>query len=191
MKGAKALARKKDGQPEELEQEKQDGEIVEEATQDAAATTEPQPAEPTPTEKLESQLQEEKDRYLRLMAEFDNFRRRSQKEKESIYPDAVADTLKELLPMLDNFQRALAAPCTDAEYKKGVQMIYDGFMEILRKQGLCEFGQAGEPFDPTLHNAIMHVDDDALEKNVIAQVFQPGYKIGDKVIRFAMVQQAN
>ncbi|MEG1686758.1 MAG: nucleotide exchange factor GrpE [Angelakisella sp.] len=156
-------------------------------------TVEPQAAEPQPTmeEQLTTQLKEAEDRHLRLMAEFDNYRRRTQKERESIYPDAVADTVKELLPVLDNFQRALTTDCSDEEYKKGVQMTYNGLMEILKKQGLAEFGEAGEEFDPAYHNAVMHIEDEAKGKNVISQVFQRGYKLGDRVLRYAMVQTAN
>lgn len=149
------------------------------------------PREPTPEQKLTEQLKEAEDRNLRLMAEFDNFRRRTAKERESIYPDAVANTVKELLTTLDNFQLALTATCSDEEYRKGVQMTYNGFMETLDKMGLVQFGEAGEAFDPELHNAVMHVEDEALGANVISQVFQRGYKIGDTVLRYAMVQTAN
>lgn len=149
------------------------------------------PREPTPEQKLTEQLKEAEDRNLRLMAEFDNFRRRTAKERESIYPDAVANTVKELLTTLDNFQLALVATCSDEEYRKGVQMTYNGFMETLDKMGLVQFGEAGEAFDPELHNAVMHVEDEALGANVISQVFQRGYKIGDTVLRYAMVQTAN
>lgn len=150
-----------------------------------------QPREATAEQKLAGQLKEAEDRNLRLMAEFDNFRKRTMKERESIYPDAVANTVKELLPVLDNFQRALEAPCNDEEYRKGVQMTYTGFMETLTKMGLAQFAEAGETFDPGLHNAVMHIEDDTLGKNVISQVFQRGYKIGDNVLRYAMVQTAN
>lgn len=178
------MARKKDVEQPELEKP-QDNE--QEAAQPETTAT----AEPSAEEMLTAQLGEEKERHLRLMAEFDNFRRRTTKEKETIYPDAVADTVKSLLPMLDNFERALEAPCADEEYRKGVRMTYDGFVETLGKLGLCEFGEAGEIFDPSLHNAVMHVEDDTLGSNVVAQVFQRGYRIGERVLRYAMVQQAN
>lgn len=193
------MAVKKDKQdPEQTKEEKQ-----QEAPPDTADTAVPreessttaeqknEPPQPTPEQQLQQQLLEAEDRYLRLMAEFDNFRKRTAKERENIYPDAVANTVKELLPTLDNFQRALEAPCTDEEYRKGVQMTHTGFMEALTKLGLARFGETGEPFDPGLHNAVMHVEDEALGKNVISQVFQPGYKIGDTVLRYAMVQTAN
>ncbi|MEG2073224.1 MAG: nucleotide exchange factor GrpE [Angelakisella sp.] len=187
------MALKKD----EIEQKKKTTEIaLEEPTGETNAKAPPEAEpetmpEPSPEEKPEIKLKEAEDRNLRLMAEFDNFRRRTQKEKETIYPDAVANTLKELLPLLDNFERALTAPCTDEEYRKGVQMTYDGFTETLGRLGLAEFGAAGEAFDPAFHNAVAHIEDDKLGKNVISQVFQRGYKIGNNVLRYAMVQTAN
>ena len=152
-------------------------------------------------EKCEAEKRELEDRYLRLMAEYDNYRRRTQKERENVYPDAVANTLKELLPLLDNLQRALDTPCADENYLTGIKMIQTGFEEYLKKMGVETFGKAGEPFDPNLHNAVMHIEDDAygegvvveesLGKNVVAQVFQSGYRRGDRILRHAMVQQAN
>ena len=145
----------------------------------------------TAEEKLTQALKEEKDRNLRLMAEFDNFRRRSVKEKDSIYPDAVVATIKQLLPVLNNFKLALETPCADAEYVKGIQMNYTVFLESLTKLGLEEFGEVGETFDPNRHEAVMHCEDDSLGQNVIAQVFVCGYKIGDRIIRYATVKTAN
>ena len=142
-------------------------------------------------EACEAEKKKLEDRYLRLMAEDDNYRRRPQKERENIYPDAVADTLKELLPVLDNLQRALDTPCADENYITGIQMIRTGLEEFLKKMGVETFGKAGEPFDPNLHNAVMHIEDENLEKNVVAQVFQSGYRRGDRILRHAMVQQAN
>ena len=154
-----------------------------------------QQQEPSPQEKeleqLGGQVTEEKDRYLRLMAEFENYRRRTTKEKEAAYPEAVANIVKELLPVVDNFQRALEAPCSDEGYRKGVEMTYDGLMGVLRTMGLEEFGEVGETFDANLHNAVMHVEDENLGKNVISQVFQKGYRIGERILRYAMVQTAN
>lgn len=176
---------------EEQEVPQEELKIVE----DAAKAGEPQPevTETTPTQEvaLAAELKEMQDRHLRLMAEFDNFRRRTQKEKENLYADAAADTVKEMLPLLDNLQRALGAPCTDEEYRKGVQMTYNGFLETLTKLGLVEFAEVGETFDPTLHNAVMHIEDESKEKNIISQVFQRGYKLGERVLRYAMVQTAN
>ena len=142
-------------------------------------------------EACEAEKKELEDRYLRLMAEYDNDRRRTQQERENIYPDAVTDTLKELLPVLDNLQRALDTPCADENYITGIQMIRTGLEEFLKKMGVETFGKAGEPFDPNLHNAVMHIEDENLEKNVVAQVFQSGYRRGDRILRHAMVQQAN
>ncbi len=142
-------------------------------------------------EACEAEKKKLEDRYLRLMAEYDNYRRRTQKERANIYPDAVADTLKDLLPVLDNLQRALDTPCADENYITGIQMIRTGLEEFLKKMGVETFGKAGEPFDPNLHNAVMHIEDENLEKNVVAQVFQSGYRRGDRILRHAMVQQAN
>ena len=142
-------------------------------------------------ERCEAEKKELEDRYLRLMAEYDNYRRRTQKERDNIYPDAVADTLKELLPLLDNLQRALETPCADEGYITGIRMIQTGFEEYLKRMGVEAFGKAGDPFDPNLHNAVMHIEDESLEKNVVAQVFQSGYRRGDRILRHAMVQQAN
>ena len=155
-------------------------------------------------EACEAEKKELEDRYLRLMAEYENYRRRTQKERENVYPDAVANTLKELLPLLDNLQRALDTPCADENYLTGIKMIQTGFEEYLKKMGVEtfgihgamgeeyeNFGKAGEPFDPNLHNAVMHIEDESLGKNVVAQVFQSGYRRGDRILRHAMVQQAN
>ena len=142
-------------------------------------------------EKCEAEKKELEDRYLRLMAEYDNYRRRTQKERENVYPDAVANTLKELLPLLDNLQRALDTPCADENYLTGIKMIQTGFEEYLKKMGVETFGKAGEPFDPNLHNAVMHTEDDRVGESTITQVFQKGFKLGEKIVRFAMVQVAN
>ena len=142
-------------------------------------------------EELKKKYDELNDSHLRLMAEYDNYRRRTQKERENVYPDAVANTLKELLPLLDNLQRALDTPCADENYLTGIKMIQTGFEEYLKKMGVETFGKAGEPFDPNLHNAVMHIEDESLGKNVVAQVFQSGYRRGDRILRHAMVQQAN
>lgn len=142
-------------------------------------------------EKHEKEKQELREQYLRLMAEYENYRKRTQKERESIYPDAVANTVKELLPVVDNFHRAMETPCTDENYSKGIQMIAASLDEFLKKLGVEAFGKVGDPFDPNLHNAVMHVDDESLEKNVVAAVFQSGYRCNDRILRHAMVQQAN
>ena len=142
-------------------------------------------------EKCEAEKKELEDRYLRLMAEYENYRRRTQKERENVYPDAVANTLKELLPLLDNLQRALDTPCADESYITGIKMIQTGFEEYLKKMGVETFGKAGDPFDPNLHNAVSHIEDETLGENVISAVYQKGYKRNEKVVRPAMVQVAN
>ena len=140
---------------------------------------------------LKAQLASQEDRFLRLAAEYDNFRKRSQKEKEATYADAKADAVKALLPVYDNLERALKQDTADEAYKKGVEMTMTGLEKALEGLGVTKIGAAGQPFDPNLHNAVLHVEDDSLDKNVVAEVFQAGFKLGDKVIRFAMVKVAN
>ena len=142
-------------------------------------------------EQAKEALAKEHDQYLRLAAEYDNFRKRSQREKDGIYQDGVADTAKKFLPVYDNLERALANDTTDEAYKKGVQMIMNEFTRIMENLGITVYGAAGETFDPEKHNAVMHIEDDALGENAIAEVFQKGAMLGDKVIRFAMVKVAN
>ena len=141
---------------------------------------------------LEKELAAAKEAHIRTLAEYDNYRKRTAKEKEGTYNDAKAMCVTELLPVLDNFDRALSVEATDAEsYKKGVEMIHTSFCEILKKLGVEAFGEAGEVFDPNFHNGVMHIEDESLGENVISQVFSKGYKIGEKVLRPAMVQVAN
>ena len=131
------------------------------------------------------------DKYLRLCAEYDNFRRRSQKEKDSLYGDIKADTVQKFLPVYDNLDRALKQGTEDEAYRKGVEMIMTQFNATLEKLGVKKIESLGKTFDPNLHNAVMHVDDESQGENVIVDVFQDGFVIGDKVIRFAMVKVAN
>ena len=140
---------------------------------------------------LEKEKAELNDKFLRVCAEYDNFRRRSQKEKDALYGDIKANTLREFLPVYDNLVRALAQPTEDEAYKKGVEMIMTQFCATLEKLGVTEIECLGEKFDPTMHNAVMHVDDEEKGENEIVEVFQKGFKLGDKVIRFAMVKVAN
>ena len=142
-------------------------------------------------EKLKMQLADEKDKYLRLAAEYDNYRKRSQKERETVYADVRSDTVEKFLPVYDNLERALKQATTDEAYYKGVEMIMTQFDETLTKLGVTEIESVGKKFDPNLHNAVMHVDDDTKGENEIVEVFQKGFKLGDKVIRFAMVKVAN
>ena len=146
----------------------------------------------TAESKLQKELDEKNEQFLRLCAEYDNFRKRSQKEKQDIYSSSQADVIKELLPVLDNFDRA--ANNKDAnvdDYKKGIDLIFNQFGEVLKKLGVESYGERGDEFDPNIHNAVMTVEDDELGENVIAAVFSKGYKLGDRIIREAVVQVAN
>ena len=139
---------------------------------------------------LKEEVEDLKDKLLRTVAEYDNFRRRTSKEKENIYTDACADVLKEMLPVLDNLERAIVAEGTFEDLKKGVDMTLAQFKTSLDKLGVEEIVADGE-FDPNFHNAVMHVEDENLGKNQVAEVFQKGYKRGDKVLRYSMVKVAN
>ena len=140
---------------------------------------------------LEAEKAELNERFLRICAEYDNFRRRSQKEKDSLYGDIKADTVQKFLPVYDNLERALKQGTEDEAYRKGVEMIMTQFCQTLEKLGVKPMECLGQTFDPALHNAVMHVDDEEKGENEIVEVFQKGFKLGDKVIRFAMVKVAN
>lgn len=142
-------------------------------------------------ELAKADLAAEHDKLLRLAAEFDNYRSRTTREKERIYADAKAETTEKFLPVYDNLARALATQTADEAYKKGVEMTMQGLLEIMGKLNVEVFGEVGEAFDPAIHNAVMHVEDDSLEENSIVDVFQKGFRLGDKVVRFAMVKVAN
>lgn len=142
-------------------------------------------------EAAQKELADYKDKYLRLMAEYDNFRKRSVKEKADIYPEATAKAVEAFLPMADNFERALNTETTDEKYKSGVKMIYSQLCEAFKSLGVEVIDRVGETFDPNLENAVSRIEDENLGENVVAQVFQKGYKRGDKVIRHAMVVVAN
>ena len=138
------------------------------------------------------QLESVKDQYTRLGAEYDNYRKRTTKEKDNIYQDAKADTIKAFLAVYDNLERAAAAEGgEDSPHKKGLEMIFAQFKDILAKQGVTEIEAKGQPFDPEKHNAVMHIDDENYGENEVAQVFQAGFAMGDKIIRHAIVQVAN
>jgi len=139
----------------------------------------------------EEKYNAERDAHLRVAAEFDNFRKRTIKEKEASYGNGKADAVAKILPIYDNLERALNQPTEDAAYKKGVEMTMAELVKIFTSLGVEIFGSVGDEFDPNLHNAVMHIDSEELGENVIAQVFQKGFKIGDKIVRFAMVQVAN
>ncbi len=149
------------------------------------------PEEPSEEEKLKAENAELRDKYLRLLAEFDNYRKRSVKERREIYPSATAAAVEAFLPMADNFERAALAECSDEKYKAGVMMIMTQLQNAFKKLGVEEISRAGEPFDPALENAVSQITDENLGENVVAQVYQKGYKLGDKVIRHATVVVAN
>ena len=158
-------------------------ETVEETTETVEETVEVNP--------FEEKYNAERDAHLRLAAEYDNFRKRTVKEKEASYGNGKADAVAKMLPVYDNLERALNQPTEDAAYKKGVEMTMNELVKIFTSLGVEIFGNVGDEFDPNLHNAVMHIDSEELGEKVIAQVFQKGFKIGDKVVRFAMVQVAN
>ena len=142
-------------------------------------------------DEAEKKNEELKNQLLRTAAEYDNYRKRSQKEKESLYTDIRSETVEKFLPVYDNLERALAQETQDAAFKKGVEMTMNQLVSVMEKLGVESFGAAGDHFDPQLHNAVMHIEDESLGENVIAEVFQTGFAHGDKVIRFAMVKVAN
>ena len=166
----------------ELEKE-QNEEITEETAEAVEETAEVNP--------FEEKYNAEHDAHLRLAAEYDNFRKRTIKEKEASYGNGKADAVAKMLPVYDNLERALNQPTEDAAYKKGVELTMNELVKIFTGLGVEIFGNVGEEFDPNLHNAVMHIDSDELGENTISQVFQKGFKIGEKVVRFAMVQVAN
>ena len=188
-------------------EEKLDEEVVEETseenTQEASEETadaqqenaetaaEEKEPELTEEEKLRKELDESKDKYLRLMAEYDNFRKRSAKERLDLSATIKGNTIGEILPVFDNFERALAAETEDTNYKAGVEMIFKQFGDMLTKLGVEIIDPIGQTFDPNIANAVNQIEDENLGENEVAQVFQKGYKIGDKVIRYAMVVVAN
>ena len=140
---------------------------------------------------LKAEMDALNDKYLRICAEYDNFRKRSQKEKDSLYGDVKAETLKKFLPVYDNLVRALAQSTEDDAYRRGVEMIMNQFNVTMEKLGVTEIECLGKKFDPAFHNAVMHVEDEEKGENEIVEVFQKGFMMGDKVIRFAMVKVAN
>jgi len=167
----------------EIEKELNEETPVEEVAEEVTETPEVNP--------WEEKYNLERDAHLRVAAEFDNFRKRTIKEKEASYGNGKADAVAKMLPIYDNLERALNQETADAAYKKGVELTMNELLKIFGILGVEVFGNVGDEFDPNLHNAVMHIDDENLGENVIAQVFQKGFKIGEKVVRFAMVQVAN
>ena len=173
------MSKKKSKPAPEKEEEK-----VEEDVNTTEETVEENP--------LEKELADTKDQLLRLTAEYANFRKRSEKEKSESFTFATAKAVGEILSVVDNLERALSNEQEDYEgLKKGVQMTFDGLMASLEKLGVTVYGESGDQFDPNFHNAVMHIEDENLDENVITDVFQKGYRINDKVVRPAMVKTAN
>ncbi|MGN0552391.1 MAG: nucleotide exchange factor GrpE [Oscillospiraceae bacterium] len=179
---------------EELENE-QTEEVSEDTAQASEAPEEEKEEEASPEQQriaeLEKQISDEKDKYLRVVAEYDNFRKRSVNDRLNAVADAQAKVITEILSVIDNFERAMNAECSDENYKKGVEMIFKQYTSILDKLGVTEIEALGEPFDPNVHHAVNQVEDENFGENTVCQVFQKGYKLGDKVIRCAMVVVAN
>ena len=171
--------------------EKQQETPVEETPEETTPEVAEEVTETPEANPWEEKYNAEHDSYLRLAADYDNFRKRTVKEKEASYGNGRADTIGKLLPVYDNLERALNQPTEDAAYKKGVEMTMNELVKIFSGMGVEIFGNPGDAFDPNLHNAVMHIDDENLAENTISMVFQKGFKLGDKVIRFAMVQVAN
>ncbi len=186
------MSSKKQEKPTPEENVPETPEVTETSAAEEAAEAAGAPeAEISEEEKLRQELAGEKDKYLRLAAEYDNFRRRSARERENIYADVRADTIIRLLPVYDNLELALANPTEDEAYRRGVEMILNQFTAALAELGVTPIEAVGKTFDPALHNAVMHVEDPEKGENEIAQEFKKGFRLGDKVIRFSMVQVAN
>ena len=184
------MARKVKDQNEETPENSELEEKAPEAAEAPAAESGPAPEEDK-TAALEAELAAERDKYLRLAAEYDNYRKRSQKEREALYTDVRSETLLKILPVYDNIKRALGQPCEDKAYVRGVELIMEQIKDIFSKLGVTEIPAVGEQFDPEVHNAVMHVEDPEKDENVIVEEFQTGFKIGDKVMRHSMVKVAN
>lgn len=195
-------------QPTAEEQEPQQAEITEEQTAQTPETEEKSKGGKKKKEKEKTytltqqqmeaaelaakQLESVKDQFVRLTAEYDNYRKRTAKEKDALYQDAKADTVRAFLAVYDNLERAVAAPGDEeSPHKKGLEMIFHQYQDILKNLGVTEIEAQGQPFDPEKHNAVMHIEDENLGESVVAQVFQAGFMLGDKVIRHAIVQVAN
>ena len=172
-------------------EEKKAQEAPQEVTEEVFTVTKEQMEK---METLAKEVSEQKDKYLRLAAEYDNYRKRTAKEKENLYADAKIDTITAMLPVYDNLERALAQykdEDADSPHRKGVEMVFAQFKESLTKLGVTTMDAVGQPFDPEKHNAVMHIEDEALGENTVAEVLQQGFTLGDKVLRFAIVKVAN
>ena len=182
---------KKDKEKQIPEKDVKEPEKAEQAPPAEDAAPEAAPEAPVKKDPWEEKYNQEHDAHLRLAAEYDNFRKRTIKEKEASYGNGKSDAVQKMLPVYDNLERALKQPTEDAAYKKGVELTMNELVKIFTGLGVEIFGAVGDSFDPNLHNAVMHTEDEGLGENVIAQVFQKGFKVGDKIVRFAMVQVAN
>lgn len=172
--------------------EEVNSEVTEENTSEQEIEEKKEPTLEEKLEEAEKKAKENYDKWLRQLAEFENFRKRSNAEKTGMYNSGVRDTVEKLLPVIDNFERAVEmAEDKESSTYKGVEMILKQFLEILTSMGVEEIPALGEPFDPNFHSAIMHIDDESCDDNVIVEVFQKGYKHSDKVIRPSMVKVAN
>lgn len=183
---------------EQAAEETKEATAAQSAEQEAAETAAPEEQQTQTADAAQSELEksrqalaQEHDNYLRLAAEYDNFRKRSQREKDNLYTEIRSETVGKFLPVYDNLERALAQETADEAYKKGVEMTMNQLVGVMEKLGVKAYGAVGESFDPTIHNAVMHCEDESLGENVIAEVFQKGFIVGEKVIRFAMVRVAN
>ena len=182
------MAKKKDN---DIKDTAPDTQPVEEATHTAPEQEVAAEASVEPADQTAQLLAAAEDKYLRLAAEYDNYRKRTAKEKESAWAEAKAQTVAAFLPVYDNRERALNQTTADEAYAKGVELTMKGLQDVLAHLGVELIPALGETFDPNRHNAVMHVDDDTVEENTIVEVFQQGFIAGDKVVRFAMVKVAN
>lgn len=173
---------------EEVEQKTE--EIKEEAKKEKKCSKKELDTLKKEVETLKADLAEQNDKYLRIVAEYDNYRKRVQKEKEGIYGDAYVDAVKEILPILDNMERAVAF-ADSGNLAEGVTMTLNMFKDIFTKMGVEEIPSENVEFDPNIHNAVMHIEDEAFGENMVVETFSKGYKKGDKIIRYAMVKVAN
>lgn len=196
MKGRIAKVAKNKEKEEKLHEDPMKEERKEEPaetadTEDSAEEKKPADEAAEKLEALQKQNAELSDKLLRQMAEFDNYRKRTTREKEEISVVAKSKALTEILPVLDNFERAMQTECGDAEFRKGMELIFKSFVDALKKQGVEEIAAEGETFNPDLHYAVTTVEDDSFGPNTVAAVLQKGYRLGDKVLRHAMVSVAN
>lgn len=177
-----------DNVPENTPETASEQEVVQE-TQEVQKEQKEQ--EPTAEEKLQKQIDELNDKLLRTLAEYDNYRKRSIKEKDAIYPQAKADTVEKFLPIIDNFERAMQTECSDEAFKKGIEMIFQSFIKTMTDLSVEEIGKEGETFNPDLHNAVMHVEDESVGDNIVVEELQKGYTYKGFVVRHSMVKVAN